>query len=94
MYHLLLYGNHETIPNISLFHKPYNFRKQASGAISTHIHGTIGKTPDGGEELSGILTAIGYLFKELIFLVSYVKNNAFPQPLSPKMKQKYLINDG
>ncbi|MBS4176256.1 RNA polymerase sporulation sigma factor SigK [Lederbergia citrea] len=40
--------------------------------------------------MSGILTAIGYLFKELIFLVSYVKNNAFPQPLSPEDEQKYL----
>ncbi len=44
----------------------------------------------GGEELSGILTAIGYLFKELVFLVSYVKNNAFPQPLSPEEEKKYL----
>lgn len=40
--------------------------------------------------MSGILTAIGYLFKELIFLVSYVKNNAFPQPLSSEDEQKYL----
>ncbi|MFD1705483.1 RNA polymerase sporulation sigma factor SigK [Siminovitchia sediminis] len=41
--------------------------------------------------MSGILTAIGLLFKELIFLVSYVKNNAFPQPLSPDDEKKYLI---
>ncbi|GIN38584.1 MULTISPECIES: RNA polymerase sporulation sigma factor SigK [Heyndrickxia] len=40
--------------------------------------------------MSGILTAIGYLFKELIFLVSYVKNNAFPQPLSASDERKYL----
>lgn len=40
--------------------------------------------------MSGILTAIGYIFKELIFLVSYVKNNAFPQPLSPEDETKYL----
>ncbi|CAM3943243.1 RNA polymerase sporulation sigma factor SigK [Lederbergia lenta] len=40
--------------------------------------------------MSGILTAIGYLFKELVFLVSYVKNNAFPQPLSPEDEKKYL----
>ncbi len=32
--------------------------------------------------MSAIATAIGYFLKELIFLVSYVKNNAFPQPLS------------
>lgn len=40
--------------------------------------------------MSGILTAIGYLFKELVFLVSYVKNNAFPQPLSAGDERKYL----
>lgn len=33
--------------------------------------------------MSGILTALSYFIKELVFLVSYVKNNAFPQPLSP-----------
>lgn len=44
----------------------------------------------GGEALSSILTAIGYLFKELVFLVSYVKNNAFPQPLSTEDEKKYL----
>ncbi|MBD8003650.1 RNA polymerase sporulation sigma factor SigK [Bacillus norwichensis] len=41
--------------------------------------------------MSGIITAIGLLFKELIFLVSYVKNNAFPQPLSPEDEKKYLM---
>ncbi|WP_062355643.1 RNA polymerase sporulation sigma factor SigK [Bacillus kwashiorkori] len=40
--------------------------------------------------MSGILTALGVIFKELVFLVSYVKNNAFPQPLSTKEEQKYL----
>src|SRR5690554_1688772 len=40
--------------------------------------------------MSGILTALSMLFKELIFLVSYVKNNAFPQPLSPSEEKKYL----
>lgn len=40
--------------------------------------------------MSGIMTAIGLLWKELIFLVSYVKNNAFPQPLSPEDEKKYL----
>ncbi|MGG1628855.1 RNA polymerase sporulation sigma factor SigK [Rossellomorea sp. NRS-1567] len=40
--------------------------------------------------MSGILTALGYFFKELIFLVSYVKNNAFPQPLSAADERKYL----
>ncbi|RST73895.1 RNA polymerase sporulation sigma factor SigK [Siminovitchia acidinfaciens] len=41
--------------------------------------------------MSGILTALGLLFKELVFLVSYVKNNAFPQPLSPEDEKKYLM---
>ncbi len=41
--------------------------------------------------MSGILTAIGLLFKELVFLVSYVKNNAFPQPLSPEEEKKNLL---
>lgn len=40
--------------------------------------------------MSGVLTALGYFFKELIFLVSYVKNNAFPQPLSSAVEKKYL----
>lgn len=34
--------------------------------------------------LSGILSGLAILIKELIFFVSYVKNQAFPQPLSPK----------
>lgn len=41
--------------------------------------------------MSSILTAIGLLFKELVFLVSYVKNNAFPQPLSPEDERKNLL---
>ncbi|MDQ0174238.1 DNA-directed RNA polymerase specialized sigma subunit [Bacillus chungangensis] len=40
--------------------------------------------------MSGIITTIAYFFKELLFLVSYVKNNAFPQPLSAAEEQKYL----
>jgi RNA polymerase sporulation-specific sigma factor len=40
--------------------------------------------------MSAIATAIGYFLKELIFLVSYVKNNAFPQPLSSQDEKKYL----
>ncbi len=40
--------------------------------------------------MSGVPTALGYFFKELIFLVSYVKNNAFPQPLSAAEERKYL----
>lgn len=40
--------------------------------------------------MSGILAALGYIVKEIIFLVSFVKNNAFPQPLSSDDERKYL----
>lgn len=40
--------------------------------------------------MSGILTALGLLMKEFLFLVSYVKNNAFPQPLTAAEERKYL----
>lgn len=40
--------------------------------------------------MSGILFSLGALLKELLFLVSYVKNNAFPQPLSAADEKKYL----
>lgn len=40
--------------------------------------------------MSGIFAAIAYLFKEVMVFVSYVKNNAFPQPLSEKDEKKYL----
>lgn len=38
----------------------------------------------------GIITAIAYFFKEVMVFVSYVKNNAFPQPLSENDEKKYL----
>ncbi|MBE3570393.1 MAG: RNA polymerase sporulation sigma factor SigK [Bacillales bacterium] len=38
----------------------------------------------------GVFSAFSYFFKELLFLVSYVKNNAFPQPLSPNKEKIYL----
>ncbi|MBM6619666.1 RNA polymerase sporulation sigma factor SigK [Bacillus suaedaesalsae] len=40
--------------------------------------------------MTGLLTAIGFFVKELLLFVSYVKNNAFPQPLSASDEQKYL----
>ncbi len=40
--------------------------------------------------MSGVLTAIGLVLKELVTFVSYVKNNAFPQPLPPDEEKKYL----
>jgi RNA polymerase sporulation-specific sigma factor len=41
-------------------------------------------------EMTGLLAAIGFFVKELVLFVSYVKNNAFPQPLSASDEQKYL----
>ena len=38
----------------------------------------------------GLFTAIALFIKELTLLVSYVKNNAFPQPLSAQEEEKYL----
>lgn len=40
--------------------------------------------------LPGILSVLALLIKETIFFVSYVKNQAFPQPLSPKDEAKYI----
>jgi RNA polymerase sporulation-specific sigma factor len=37
-----------------------------------------------------ILAALGMLVRELLLFVSYVKNNAFPQPLSPEEEKRYL----
>ncbi len=37
-----------------------------------------------------MLAALGYMVRELFMFVSYVKNNAFPQPLSPDDEKKYL----
>lgn len=47
-------------------------------------------TAGGGGSMSGIFSAFAFLLKELTFLVSYIKNNAFPQPLSAKEEEKYL----
>lgn len=40
--------------------------------------------------MSVILSALGLLIKEALFFVSYVKNQSFPQPLSPKEEAKYI----
>lgn len=40
--------------------------------------------------MSGILSALAYVIKELMFFVSYIKNNAFPQPLSAQEEEMYL----
>nr|WP_237438567.1 RNA polymerase sporulation sigma factor SigK [Pseudalkalibacillus hwajinpoensis] len=36
------------------------------------------------------MAALAYVCKEVLFFVSFVKNNAFPQPLSRKDERKYL----
>jgi RNA polymerase sporulation-specific sigma factor len=41
-------------------------------------------------EMAGLLAALGFFVKELVLFVTYVKNNAFPQPLSSTEEQKYL----
>lgn len=40
--------------------------------------------------MSGILTTLAVLIKETIYFVSYIKNHAFPQPLSSKDEAKYI----
>lgn len=40
--------------------------------------------------MSGIMASFAYFIKQLIVFVSYVKNNAFPQPLSKEEEKKYL----
>ncbi|WP_046173899.1 RNA polymerase sporulation sigma factor SigK [Domibacillus indicus] len=37
-----------------------------------------------------LAAALSFLLKEAVFFVSYVKHNAFPQPLSPEDEKKYL----
>lgn len=40
--------------------------------------------------MPGFITALALLIKELTLFVSYIKNNAFPQPLSESDEIKYL----
>ncbi|MBL0387350.1 RNA polymerase sporulation sigma factor SigK [Tumebacillus sp. ITR2] len=40
--------------------------------------------------MPGFLTAVVLLLKEITLFVSYIKNNAFPQPLSEEDEAKYL----
>ncbi|GFZ83097.1 hypothetical protein GCM10008018_31310 [Paenibacillus marchantiophytorum] len=41
--------------------------------------------------MPGIFSAIAILIKQLTLLVSYVKNNAFPQPLTNDHSRNKLI---
>lgn len=40
--------------------------------------------------MPGFLAAVALMLKELTLFVSYIKNNAFPQPLSEEDEHKYL----
>jgi RNA polymerase sporulation-specific sigma factor len=40
--------------------------------------------------LPGLITALTLMFKQVMLFVSYVKNNAFPQPLSEEEEEKHL----
>lgn len=40
--------------------------------------------------MPGLLTALFMMLKEMIAFVSYVKNNAFPQPLSEEEEERCL----
>ncbi|MEW9667276.1 RNA polymerase sporulation sigma factor SigK [Ammoniphilus sp. 3BR4] len=40
--------------------------------------------------MPGLFTAISLLIKEMVLFISYIKNNAFPQPLSEEEELKYL----
>src|SRR5690625_795106 len=41
--------------------------------------------------MASILSTIAILIKEMLFFVSYIKNNTFPQPLSQEDEKKYLL---
>lgn len=45
----------------------------------------------GGETMTSFLSVLTILIKDMLFFVSYVKNNTFPQPLSAKEEKKYLL---
>ncbi|CAM3794219.1 RNA polymerase sporulation-specific sigma factor [Marinicrinis lubricantis] len=40
--------------------------------------------------MPGLFTAMAWFVKELMLLVSYVKNNVFPQPLTESEEMKHL----
>lgn len=44
----------------------------------------------GDSSMPGFFAALALFVKELMLLVSYVKNNAFPQPLSEKEEERHL----
>src|SRR4051812_19537487 len=50
----------------------------------------------GGEFMPGLMTALALMLREMVLFVSYIKNNAFPQPLSEEEEERNLklMTDG
>lgn len=44
----------------------------------------------GGFFMPGILTALSLMIREMVLFVSYIKNNAFPQPLADQEEERCL----
>lgn len=44
----------------------------------------------GGEDMPGLMTALALMLREMVLFVSYIKNNAFPQPLSEEEEERNL----
>jgi RNA polymerase sporulation-specific sigma factor len=40
--------------------------------------------------MPGLMTALALMLREMMVFVSYIKNNAFPQPLSEKEEEENL----
>ncbi|SFX55481.1 RNA polymerase sporulation-specific sigma factor [Thermoactinomyces sp. DSM 45891] len=40
--------------------------------------------------MPGILTALSLVIREMVLFVSYIKNNAFPQPLADQEEERCL----
>lgn len=67
----------------------FQHMRQTQRSLSRHIH-----RPRGLKErcglMSSILLAVTHFVKELLVFVSFVRNNAFPQPLSQQDEKKYI----
>jgi RNA polymerase sporulation-specific sigma factor len=50
----------------------------------------VGKGSGGGMSMPGLFTTVALFVKEMFLFVSYIKNNAFPQPLSEAEEEKNL----
>ncbi|SEM73771.1 RNA polymerase sporulation-specific sigma factor [Lihuaxuella thermophila] len=40
--------------------------------------------------MPGLMTALALMLREMVLFVSYIKNNAFPQPLSEEEEERNL----